>query len=846
MKKIATLLILIISFAWSSYGQAGLCEDSEPFCTSDTYTFPAGVNTGTAQSGANYGCLATRPNPAWYHMRIATSGDIRIHMFSQPSRDIDYICWGPFTDPHDPCVSQLTGNMEVDCSYSTAASEYCYIPNGQVGEYYILLITNYSNLACDITFEKTSGSGETDCTIIPPPVSNNGPLCVGDNLQLYADDVNNATYHWTGPNGFSSSQQNPIILNVGMQHAGAYNLVITVNGSPSDPVTTIVAINALPTPNFDFNNACFGETNYFTDQSTVEPITATITSWSWQFGDGQQGAGPNQEHVYGNVGNYNVVLTTSTGFNQCTRSISQTVTVFSSADVDAGSDVTIPNGWETQLDGQVGGGSGDYDLIWEPQNLLVDPTELDPATVPLSATEVFKLNVTDASSGCISADSMTVIVTGGALGVTATASPMVICQDEIVNLTALPSGGSGNNTFSWTSDPAGFTADIADPSDFPQETTTYSVSVFDGQNTVNASIQVVVKPRPIGNAGPDMTIAVGTSTTISAASASAGSGDYTYLWTPVLSLINATDIHPQTTLLDESTEFTFLVNDNNGCSSILDNMHVFAGGDVLNVSPTSSAINNTICQGDEVDLFPNAMGGGGTYTYLWTDEQGLSSTQESINVSPWETTTYTIEVNDSFKIVSNEITVHVNHTPVVDLVPDNIPLYAPDTIKVCVRDSVLLNATDPINPPLMNYIWSTSANSPTIIGSTNGNWIAFETYWVDVENPVTYCSGMDTITVFFDFDECSIGINENELSKHIAIKPNPAKDYTEITINGTEGKVQISLLSIQGKSLWRKEAIVSKSEPFSQTIQLSNLPKGIYVVNVVHKLGVFNSRIIKQ
>jgi len=197
MIRFIIVFSLLIIITVDIFAQAGMCDESDPFCTSDVYTFPAATNT-TAQSGPNYGCLMTQPNPAWYHMKIAEPGFLQIKMFSTPSRDIDFICWGPFLDPISPCVTQLTANKTVDCSYSTAATEFCDIPNGQVGEYYILLITNYSNQPCNITFEKSAGVGETDCTILPPPVGNNGPLCVHDNLQLTADDVNNATYYWTG------------------------------------------------------------------------------------------------------------------------------------------------------------------------------------------------------------------------------------------------------------------------------------------------------------------------------------------------------------------------------------------------------------------------------------------------------------------------------------------------------------------------------------------------------------------------------------------------------------------------------------------------------------------------
>ncbi len=848
MKRFLLIFSILALLGVEVFAQAGMCDESDPFCTSNIYTFPAGVNTGSGQPGPNYGCLITRPNPAWYHMKIAEPGMLQIKMFSTPSKDIDFICWGPFSDPITPCVTQLTANKTVDCSYLTATTEYCNIPNGQVGEFYILLITNFSNQACNITFEKSGGVGETDCTILPPPVSNNGPLCVHDNLQLTADNVNNATYYWSGPNSFMSNQQSPMIMNVGMQNAGIYNLVITVNGSASDPVSTTVYINALPAPEFDFNDACYGDTTFYIDQSTVYPATSTITSWNWEFGDGQQAVGPDQIHLYGNSGTYNAKLTVYTGIHQCARSITHTVHVNNAASVDAGENKTIPNGWSTDLTGSVEGGSGTYDLLWTPENLLVNPSIINPTTVNLEATAVFKLNVTDASSGCESADSMTVIVTGGALQVSATASPTTICQEEVVNLQALPSGGSGNNLFTWTSNPPGFSGTDEEVSDYPMETTTYTVSVFDGQNTVQSSITVNVKPKPVGNAGSDINITTGTSTTITGASASSGSGVYTYLWTPIDKLIDPTSLTPATIILDASQEYVFKVNDANGCVSTPDNMFVFSGGDQLSVTPTSSASSNTICQGETVKLFPNAIGGGGSYTYKWTNDAGYEVTTQSPTVAPMETTTYYIEVNDTYKIVNGQITVLVNHTPVVDLIPENAHVYGLDTIIVCVRDTVVLDAnTDPMNPPVMQYHWSNNTNHRTFTASTNGSWIEFQSYWVNTANPVTNCYGTDSLVVFFDFRECNIGIEENGvLAGKVTMSPNPTKNFVDITIHETNGELEIDLHDINGKLLQTNHFEDISSENRDIRLNLEKYPTGLYLISIKHQKGYYNASVIKQ
>ena len=147
-----------------------LCALADPFCTDNgMYEFPAGVNAGSGESGPDYDCLYTTPNPAWYFMRIAEPGSMDIYMYSTPSVDIDFCCWGPFDDPTAPCPNGLTGDKVVSCSYSAQPTEHCMIPaSAQTGEYYILVITNYSNQPCNINFSKVGGNGSTDCGILPP------------------------------------------------------------------------------------------------------------------------------------------------------------------------------------------------------------------------------------------------------------------------------------------------------------------------------------------------------------------------------------------------------------------------------------------------------------------------------------------------------------------------------------------------------------------------------------------------------------------------------------------------------------------------------------------------------
>ncbi|MBU3928938.1 MAG: PKD domain-containing protein, partial [Bacteroidetes bacterium] len=324
------------------------CAESDPFCTSEIYSFPA-ATTGVGEPGPDYGCLNTQPCPVWYHMRIRQSGDITIKMVGTrtdgTTMDIDFALWGPYDDPLSPCPFELTsecsgsplgcpnntqnpnfypsGNLH-DCSYSGNSIEFAHVTNGQVGQYFILLITNYSQAEGNITFQKTEGDGETDCTIVPPQVSNNGPLCVGDTLELYATAEPGATYEWSGPLGFTSTDQNPIIPDVTLAHAGDYQAVVTVDGLVSDPAITTVVVNPNPVPAFTFTPdtlLCVDENILFTATSTE-----TIASWAWDFGNGDFGSGQNINYAYPADGNFNVDLLVTTTEN-CQANVNQAIVI---------------------------------------------------------------------------------------------------------------------------------------------------------------------------------------------------------------------------------------------------------------------------------------------------------------------------------------------------------------------------------------------------------------------------------------------------------------------------------------------------------------------------------------
>ena len=84
-------------------------------------------------------------------------------------------------------------------------------------------------------------------------------VCTGDDIRLFADTVGLASYNWTGPNGFSSHQQNPVIPHAGLNNAGIYTLTVDLDGCSQAMDTVSVAVVDMPVVNLGPDTAVCGQ-----------------------------------------------------------------------------------------------------------------------------------------------------------------------------------------------------------------------------------------------------------------------------------------------------------------------------------------------------------------------------------------------------------------------------------------------------------------------------------------------------------------------------------------------------------------------------------------------------------
>jgi hypothetical protein len=493
----------------------------------------------------------------------------------------------------------------------------------------------------------------------------------------------------------------------------------------------------------------------------------------------------------------------------------------------AGNDTTVANGTIVTLHGNAGGGSGVYTYHWEPASLLVNPDVQTPTTINMGASAQFTLTVTD-NAGCHGTDEVIVTVIGGVLGVAVTAMPGVLCQGTASQLQAIASGGSGNFTYSWSSNPAGFSSTMPDPTVFPAITTQYHVAVNDGFSNANGSVTVNVNPRPIANPGSDISIPFGTNATLHG-EASGGSGNYGFYWTSVPPGYSSSQQSPVFVNLTATTIFMLTTTDQTtGCESEPSEVIVSVTGSPLSCNPAASP--SIICHGTTTTLFAMAGGGAGTYSCNWSSiPPGFTSTETNPEVTPDETTSYLLTVTDGFNTATGSVNVQVNPSPEIYL--------GPADTTVCIYETVILDAGNPGS----TYYWNNGSTEETIEAATTGIGYDVQTYSVKVINQYA-CVDSAMISVIFSFEACT-GISETPGEFGFHIWPNPATDLLHVETDQPQASLMITVTGITGVVVLRNH--LPGENITARTLDLSTLAPGFYLIRVQSPAFVRSLKFVK-
>lgn len=338
--------------------------------------------------------------------------------------------------------------------------------------------------------------------------SANSPVCEGTNIQLSASL--GATYSWTGPGGFTSSERSPVRPNATTAMQGVYFVTVSgANNSCTGLASVSVAINPKPDVTVESNSpACVGGA-----------ITLTATgggSYSW--------AGPaaftatiaeptRSNATTAMAGIYTVTVTDE---NKCSATATTSVKVSTAkAEILANSPVCV--GGAIKLSA-----TGGETYSWSgPNGFAAD--EQNPSIAEATTDEAGVYTVTVYTKEQCSATA-TVSVKINTQGATASSNSPV-CLGGSISLSG-SSGGTGA-TYSWTG-PANFSSTIQNPTRANATSGmagVYTITVSGKEGcTGTATTSVEISPKPTITVSSNTPVCENSLLTLSA------SGGDSYSW----------------------------------------------------------------------------------------------------------------------------------------------------------------------------------------------------------------------------------------------------------------------------------------------------------------------------
>src|SRR5690606_16385383 len=329
-------------------------------------------------------------------------------------------------------------------------------------------------------------------------------ICEFNTVQLSAGGA--STYVWSPTSTLSCQTcNNP----VASPATTTTYMVIGTNNGCSDTAESTITV--LPKPNLTVSptqNICLG--------NVTNLNVANASTYSWTPGNTLSCSNcPNPVASPTSTTTYTVIGTLGNG---CSDTADVLVTVFPLPNLDAVPDREVCEGAPTQL---LATGGDTY--LWSPGTYLSCTACANPVSTP-SQGITYVVEGTD-GNGCKNKDTVTLTIAPHVP--TGVGEADTICTGESTRLEAFC-----GVSYSWS--PITGLSNPSSPNPFasPNETTTYTVLIQRNDCYVDTyKITLVVNPKPIVNAGPDLSIVAGESIKIMASVQNA-LGQTNFNWTP--------------------------------------------------------------------------------------------------------------------------------------------------------------------------------------------------------------------------------------------------------------------------------------------------------------------------
>ncbi|MBP6185486.1 MAG: T9SS type A sorting domain-containing protein [Saprospiraceae bacterium] len=530
-----------------------------------------------------------------------------------------------------------------------------------------------------------SSSTNTNVVVNLVPIgtaTSNSPLCSGNTLNLMA--TGGVSYNWSGPNGFTSNDQNPSIPNAMPIHSGTYAVTVTNGNGCIHVPSTVVTINATPVPTASSNSPlCVGAT------LQLNAGGGATYNWSGPLGFASSNQNPAIPNISLNQGGtYSVTVTSAQG---CSANTTTSVEINENPEPTIAGSNTFCAGGFTILSA----GFGYSEYLWN--------TGSSAEEIYVDMAGTYSVTVTD-DKGCTGSDE--IVVTVGQFLYPVITGDSILCDGNGGMLNA----GPGFATYEWSSGEQTQTITI-------NAAGTYSVSVSDGTGCSGEDqIVVMALPAPIGVATSNSPVCTGQSIFLF------GSGGNTYQWNgPFGFQSNVQNPVIPNAISSNGGIYAVTVTNSGGCTDIAATNVVVGTGYTLNASATLPN-----CAGDTLFLF-----GSGGVDYQWSGPNGYSSMQQNpviTNAGPANNGTYIVtDPNAPGCVVNDTIVINIPAGPTPEITGN---------FNICLGEQATLNA----GPGFVGYFWSTGQIGQTITVSDAGM------YWVLVTNSMG-CIGRDTAFV---------------------------------------------------------------------------------------------------
>jgi gliding motility-associated-like protein len=407
--------------------------------------------------------------------------------------------------------------------------------------------------------------------------------CLGGTISFNDLSTSNSVitfWHWDFGDGNTSSSQNPTHLYTVPGIYSVQLIVHTIDGC-SDTLTksNFVKINSVPKATITGDTTSCIPASLTFNGVLLQPDTSTL-AWQWHFGNGNTSNSQNPSvQQYNTAGSFPLQLIVVT-INGCADTINKTVIIHPLPTTDAGSNTTDCMGVPVQLQA-----TGADTYIWSTQSTLtyLSCTNCsNPISTPADNIKYYVQGST--SFGCKTTDSVSITVNKK---FTLTVTPMSdsFCIGQSVQLIA-----TGADNYTWMPTTALSNSTINNPIASPDSTTTYKVVGSDNVHcfTDSASVKITVFNYPVVNAGPDINISAGASTTLTPQYSSDIS---IWMWTPPDGL-SCTDCPNPIASPKNSTTYTITVANKGGCSAHDDVIVILPCGGTVFIPNTFSPNND--------------------------------------------------------------------------------------------------------------------------------------------------------------------------------------------------------------------------------------------------------------